>query len=451
MQALSPEAVLSRVGVDLILLFLLGCGLLLRAAPASAFCLGSGMDLTYPGPAPCDTLQGCIDAEPCNGGIVEIASDEPIVESKEISFQKGLTLRAAPGFHPIFAVPLMAATPTDPNGKAGYQIDLEGLSFEGNGVIQVVQQSPSALGVELANDTFTPGSTGVAVTLSGSGGPIAFDISGNSVVVPDSGIGIYVAGLPPASSGRIADNTLVMTAGAYGSGILLEEGGGSSWSADVVANRVTGSQYQSGIYVVVSSGSSVTARLLDNLIVGEVNAKGPTGAIVLQVLGSVDATVVNNTAAANQVGVLAVGTGTLSGLLANNIVSENSDVGISIGPAFASSFANRNNLAFGGQQSFTPGPGTLIADPLFVGNGDYHLQAGSPAVDAGDDGAVPGDLLTDLDGCPRIQGDHVNLGAFETVPEPAGSATCGVTVLASVALLRHIIAGWRRRAGTTTL
>jgi len=390
------------------------------------------MDLTYPGPSPCDTLQGCIDAEPCNGGVVEIASDEPISEA--ISFEKGLTLRAAPGFHPVLTAALTAATPTDPNGKAGYQTDLEGLTFEGDGVVLVVQQSPSALSVELANDVFTSGSTGiVAVRLTGSGGPIAFDVSGNSVGVPDSGTGIEASDLPSGSSGRIADNTL-MVAG-LGHGILLEEAMGSSWSADVVANRVTGSQYTLGIYVLsTSSQSSVTARLLDNLVVGEASAESLSGAIVFQALGPIDATVVNNTVTANQVGVRAqafFSADTLSGTLANNIVSGSSDVGISIDAAFASTFANRNNLVFGGQQSFTPGPGTLIADPLFVGNGDYHLQAGSPAVDAGDDSAVPGDLLTDLDGSPRVRGKHVDMGAYETAPEP-DARMLAVTAIAAL-------------------
>jgi hypothetical protein len=62
------------------------------------------------------------------------------------------------------------------------------------------------------------------------------------------------------------------------------------------------------------------------------------------------------------------------------------------------------------------------ADPLVVGAGDHHLQAGSPAIDAGDDAAVPSDLLTDLDGGPRIQGSHVDIGAYEAAPERGSSA-----------------------------
>jgi hypothetical protein len=64
------------------------------------------------------------------------------------------------------------------------------------------------------------------------------------------------------------------------------------------------------------------------------------------------------------------------------------------------------------------GEGNLKANPGFIGGGDYHLQAGSPCFDAGDNAAVV--ILTDLDGAPRIQGAAVDMGAFErsTIPDP---------------------------------
>jgi len=75
--------------------------------------------------------------------------------------------------------------------------------------------------------------------------------------------------------------------------------------------------------------------------------------------------------------------------------------------------------------SVTYGPGILHNDPLFVTpitataapttTGDYRLQAGSPAIDAGDNNAVIG-VATDLDGNPRIIGNTVDLGAYESTP-----------------------------------
>jgi hypothetical protein len=73
------------------------------------------------------------------------------------------------------------------------------------------------------------------------------------------------------------------------------------------------------------------------------------------------------------------------------------------------------------------GAGNFDADPLFVdlASGDFHLLAGSPCIDAGNNAKVPADLLTDFDGLPRFRNDLgtvdtgagtapiVDIGAFE--------------------------------------
>ena len=61
------------------------------------------------------------------------------------------------------------------------------------------------------------------------------------------------------------------------------------------------------------------------------------------------------------------------------------------------------------------GPGNINEDPLFVDpdNGDYHLTADSPCVDAGDPEFVPEEEETDIDGDPRVVGERVDMGADE--------------------------------------
>jgi len=73
-----------------------------------------------------------------------------------------------------------------------------------------------------------------------------------------------------------------------------------------------------------------------------------------------------------------------------------------------------------------PGTGNICADPLFVNAAanNFHLQPGSPCIDAGDNTAVPVWLTTGLDGWPRIaDGDDipgavVDMGAYEYPPPP---------------------------------
>jgi predicted outer membrane repeat protein len=65
------------------------------------------------------------------------------------------------------------------------------------------------------------------------------------------------------------------------------------------------------------------------------------------------------------------------------------------------------------------GPGVIDEDPLFVApeENDFRLQAGSPSVDTGRDGWVPGYANFDADGLRRISGSATDMGAFEV---PAG-------------------------------
>ncbi len=75
----------------------------------------------------------------------------------------------------------------------------------------------------------------------------------------------------------------------------------------------------------------------------------------------------------------------------------------------------------GGSGSWDTNLGTdlgnnIDADPLFVDApvGDLRLIPISPAVDAGDNAAIPGGVTTDLDGNPRIANEIVDMGAYES-------------------------------------
>ncbi|MBN2056800.1 hypothetical protein JW905_17865 [bacterium] len=65
-----------------------------------------------------------------------------------------------------------------------------------------------------------------------------------------------------------------------------------------------------------------------------------------------------------------------------------------------------------------PGPNDLVdVDPLFAGSGDYHLQAGSPCIDAGN----PAPQYNDADGSRNDIGCYGGPGAFTDLTANAGS------------------------------
>jgi len=93
----------------------------------------------------------------------------------------------------------------------------------------------------------------------------------------------------------------------------------------------------------------------------------------------------------------------------NNIVSQNgwSELVVS-GSAAQTSVSN--NLIDG--STSTSGNAAVTGSPKFVNAaaGDFHLQAGSPAIDKGTAAGAPS---VDLDGKSRPRGGGYDLGAYE--------------------------------------
>jgi len=116
-----------------------------------------------------------------------------------------------------------------------------------------------------------------------------------------------------------------------------------------------------------------------------------------------------------------------SPMITNNIISGNKWYGIhSLGSSPQIENNNVVDNAFGSYLNCSPGAGEISVDPMFVdpGNGDYHLQEGSPCIDSGTNDVL-GLPETDAEGKPRIvDGDGngvetVDMGAFEYQVEVA--------------------------------
>lgn len=126
-----------------------------------------------------------------------------------------------------------------------------------------------------------------------------------------------------------------------------------------------------------------------------------------------------------------VGLGTVSPLIANNTVYGNETYGIEVSSAYSGSLNARvlNNIVWGNKVSQISDTGTnttlrgnTTTNPNFenAAGGDFHLQAGSPAIDAGE---TIGEVPVDLAGDARPFGPGYDAGAFEFHAEPAGSKT----------------------------
>ena len=81
-------------------------------------------------------------------------------------------------------------------------------------------------------------------------------------------------------------------------------------------------------------------------------------------------------------------------------------------------------VSYSDVQGGWPGEGNIDADPCFVEpgywdangvwvDGDYHLLADSPCINAGDPNYIAEPNETDLDGKPRVIGGRIDMGAYE--------------------------------------
>jgi hypothetical protein len=103
---------------------------------------------------------------------------------------------------------------------------------------------------------------------------------------------------------------------------------------------------------------------------------------------------------------------TFAALCAAFVVAALTSAGESYFSGDTSAITGSNNLFFGAGGS-VPGTlvGTVTGDPLLVSPSthDFHLQAGSAAIDHG----IATPALTDYDGDPRPQGAAFDIGAYE--------------------------------------
>ena len=122
--------------------------------------------------------------------------------------------------------------------------------------------------------------------------------------------------------------------------------------------------------------------------------------------------------------------GSHGGKVYNNTFYHNHGEGLVVS-SDTSNLIVRNNIFYNNGSNINNSSGSttvsnnLTADPRFVnaGAGDFHLQAGSPAIDTG---MTVSEITTDLDKTPRPQGGRFTIGAYEytdRAPRPLSAPT----------------------------
>lgn len=321
-----------------------------------------------------------------------------------------------------------------------------GGGFFGSGVV-VSNASPT---IDTNIITANRGCDGVGINVS-FGSPLITNnqVTGNvrtecSGGLGGAGIKVGGAGAAVIESNFIADNSLI---GGNGGGITLSAAGTPVIRNNaIMRNSVSGlspAARGGGIYIVNQSD----ALIVQNLIVG--NSAGEGGGVYWLVpSGARGPRLVNNTMADNQAAVAGQGSAVFADGFDVNAVLVNNVLAAPAGQTalHCGNFNDLNPPAIQFNDVFTPGGpayggvcadqtginGNISADPAFFAplGDDFHLQRGSPAVDAGDSTVADLPVMDfENNGRPRvIDGDGdgmavVDMGVYELPALTSSSRT----------------------------
>jgi hypothetical protein len=262
-------------------------------------------------------------------------------------------------------------------------------------------------------------------------------ITGNSVTQSGGGGVFCYLGVPRIERCDITGNTAANWGGAV-----------FSWASSTIMSRCnirgnSASSFGGGVLCFTGSDPSIT----DCTIVGNSSDQGGGLCTYDSNPGVFNCTIAGNTATSLGGGVYCE-----SGLTIANCIlwGDTAPAGPEIAVRTTGTYPARLFVRYADVQGGQPqvdidagsvldwGSGNMDAGPLFVDpdgpddvastwqDNDYHLQPGSPCVDAGRNADVPANVTTDMDGADRIADGNndkavmVDLGAYELRWLPAG-------------------------------
>ena len=230
-----------------------------------------------------------------------------------------------------------------------------------------------------------------------------------------------------------------------GGGIYINSGTGDTTLANnVIAGNTVSDDSGGGAYIYNEDGGNVT--ITNNTITGNTTQSNDGGGLFVELYDSSSTLDIYNNIIYDNLALVGDGADMFIYTYTNNniVTINNNDFDNTVSGFYIDPNANLSTTS------------NLNVDPEFFEdppNDDYHLQATSLAIDAGDNSApaVPPD---DIDGVSRPQGSFVDMGAYEvastttvpadTTPSESGGEGCFIATAAygnymadDVMILRH--------------
>ena len=333
-------------------------------------------------------------ASVAHGTIIHVPGDQPTIQAGIDVAVDGDTVLVADGVYTGDGNKNLdfggkAITVTSENGAENCIIDCEGdgrgfYFYRGEGEASVVS------GFTITNGNVTNFGGGIYCCDNSSPTITNNTITGNSA---SYGGGIYCC---DNSSPTITNNTITENSAGHGGGIYCKDNSSRTITNNIITAN---SAYDGGGIYCCESSPTIT----NNTITGN-SADRYSGGIHCHAYSS--PTITNNTITENSAYEYGGGISCWdysSPTITNTILWNDSPQEIYL-------FSSSITVTYSDVQGGWEGEGNIDADPLFVNpeNGDYHLQAASPCIDAGTPiGAPP----TDKDGNPRDE--FPDMGAYE--------------------------------------
>jgi predicted outer membrane repeat protein len=361
-----------------------------------------------------DDCDGPID-EGCSNNTLNVPGDYGTIQSAINAAQHGDTVLIADGTYPeniLFNDSSKAITVISQNG-AGSTV----IQGDGTGSVVTFAESNNST---LSGFTITNGSTpanGGGVLCGSSSSPTIENciITNNEAAIGGGGIHCAPSSSPLITDSIIQDNSVT--------GANNESNGGGIHAATFSSPTITNCIIKNNTSNWNGGGLAINTAdepTIINCTFSNNTAAVNGGAISFQESAPIitNCTFSNNSAAGNG-GAIACSNHQPGTAVTNSILWENPDIGSAGEIAVAGGLIL--DVTYSDVKGGYYGTGNMNADPLFVGDGDYHLQAASPCIDAGTGSGAP---ISDIDGDARPEDvagkgdgiDDYDMGSDEYVP-----------------------------------